>query len=457
LGPSKHRKLKLEEVMNIKKALLRTTMIVATGMVAFVGTAMAQANTVQVGGCRSNLANYPTIQAAVNAAPAGGTVDVCPGTYPEQVAIAQQLTIIGITSGTNDAAVIVPPTSGMVQSGTDINGNPVYAQIFVSNVPAGVTLSHLIVDGTGNNVAGCGNLLEGIYYQDASGVITDDVVRNQYQTDFTDFGGCQNGLAINVESNNSSPAITISNNYVSSYQKNGITASGPSTASFGPSVTIQGNYVVGLAATAMNWIPNAPAGENGIQVGFGASGKIASNNVIDDIWESDTSSDTGDAASGILVYASTGITVSGNIVGSTQFGIAIVTGSTLADGAVVTGNKVFGTQLFDAIDLCSNGDEAQGNFLYGNAESGVHADSTCGSTGTGATIKGNVISGSCAGVLNGGGGAVGSNTYLNDTHTVLSGNSCPVSAGGTAIKQAASAQKSQSRPRPSPFIPGGKK
>ena len=181
--------------MNMKKALLRTTMIVATGMLACVGTAMAQANTVQVGGCRSNLANYPTIQAAVNAAPVGGTVDVCPGTYPEQVTIGQQLTVIGITSGTNDAAVIVPPTSGMVQSGTDINGNPVYAQIFVSNVPAGVTLSHLIVDGTGNNVTGCANLLEGIYYQDASGVITDDVVRNQYQTDFTDFGGCQNGLA----------------------------------------------------------------------------------------------------------------------------------------------------------------------------------------------------------------------------------------------------------------------
>jgi hypothetical protein len=441
--------------MNIKKELLRATMIAAAVMFACVGTAMAQANTVQVGGCKSNLANYPTIQAGVTAAPVGGTVDVCPGTYPEQVTITQSVKVIGIVTGTNDAAVIVPPSGGMAQSGTDINGNPVYAQIFVSDVPAGVTLSHLTVDATNNNVTGCGNLLEGIYYQDASGSITDNVVRNQYQTDFTDFGGCQNGLAINVESNNAAPTINITDNSVSSYQKNGITVSGPSSASIGPSVLIQGNYVVGLAATAMNWISNAPAGENGIQVGFGATGKVTLNYVIDDIWESDTSSDTGDAASGILVYSSTGVTVSSNVVGSTQFGIAIETGATPADNAVVTGNKVVGTQLFDAIDLCSNGDEAESNNLYGNAESGIHIDSTCGSTGTGATVKGNVINGSCAGVLNGGGGAVGGNTYLNDIHTVLSGNACPASAGGTAIKQAASTQKS--RPRPSPFIPNGKK
>jgi parallel beta-helix repeat protein len=69
----------------------------------------------------------------------------------------------------------------------------------------------------------------------------------------------------------------------------------------------------------MNWISNAPAGENG------NTGKITTNTVIDDIWQSDTSTDTGDAVYGILVYSSTGITVSNNVLGSTQFGIAIET------------------------------------------------------------------------------------------------------------------------------------
>ena len=43
--------------------------------------------------CRS--AAFKTIQSAVNAAPAGGTVVVCPGTYHEQVVISKPLTLTG--------------------------------------------------------------------------------------------------------------------------------------------------------------------------------------------------------------------------------------------------------------------------------------------------------------------------------------------------------------------------
>ena len=356
-----------------------------------------------------------------------------------------------------DSAVLLPPSGGLATNGSDIFGNPVAPQIFVQN--AVVTISHLTVDGTGNNLAGCGApTLEGIYYQNSSGTITDNVVRNQYQTDFADFGGCQNGLAINVESLTSSSTVTISNNFVQSYQKNGITATGAATGSSGPGpdVTIMANYIVGLGANALNWGAAPPAAENGIQFGFGASGKITGNVVIDDIWPPDTSSDTGDAASGILVYASAGITVSSNDVGSTQFGIVAITDPSYgpADGTIITANKVTGTQIFDAIDLCSNGDTAQGNFLFGNTESGIHADSSCGGTGTGETIKGNTISGSCAGVLNGGGGAIGANTYLNVTNTVLSGDVCPAVAPG--VKAAASSNKRQSKARPSPYIPAKK-
>jgi hypothetical protein len=108
-------------------------------------------------------------------------------------------------------------------------------------------------------------------------------VRNQFQTDFVDFGGWQNGLAVNVESLTSGNIVTVSNNSVHAYQKNGITATGAATGagSPGPNVTISGNYIVGLGATAMNW-PGG-AGENGVQVGFGASGTVSGNTVNDNI------------------------------------------------------------------------------------------------------------------------------------------------------------------------------
>ena len=83
----------------------------------------------------------------------------------------------------------------------------------------------------------------------------------------------------------------------------------------------------------------------------------------DNIWGQDTNGDTGDAASGILIYASTGITVSGNQVASAQFGIVSVTDPNYgpADGTMVAGNKIAGTQIFDAIDMCSNSNTVQSN------------------------------------------------------------------------------------------------
>jgi pectin methylesterase-like acyl-CoA thioesterase len=59
-----------------KKTLLRTITIVAAGLIACLLAQTAQASTVQVGGCKTGLTNFTTIQAAVNAVPNGSTIDV---------------------------------------------------------------------------------------------------------------------------------------------------------------------------------------------------------------------------------------------------------------------------------------------------------------------------------------------------------------------------------------------
>jgi hypothetical protein len=415
---------------------------------------------------------FTTIQLAVNNVTAGATVYVCPGTYAEQVVINKSLKLTGVqvTAGTLDSPVVVPPSGGLVQNGTDIFGNPVAAQILVTGASA-VTIEKITVDGTGNNIGNGGAngsacsspTLEGIYLQNSSGTITDNVVRNQYQTDYSAYGGCQNGLAINVESLTTSSVVTVSNNSVRAYQKNGITATGAATGSGapGPAVTIQNNYIVGFAATAMNW-PLSGAAENGVQVGFGASGKVTGNMVVDNIWGQDTSTDTGDAASGILVYASNGITITSNEVGSSQFGIAVVTDNTFgygtADGATVTTNKVAGTQLFDAIDACSNSNTVESNTIYGSTESGIHLDSTCsvGSNKTGGsnTVTKNTINEGCAGVLlgSGTGNSVTSNTFYNVTNTTQAGDVC----SGGPVANGAGLVPGRRSLRPSPYRPSHK-
>jgi hypothetical protein len=53
----------------------------------------AWALTYQVGGCKPRLRNFTTIAAALAATPAPDVVQVCPGTYPEQIEITQGVTL----------------------------------------------------------------------------------------------------------------------------------------------------------------------------------------------------------------------------------------------------------------------------------------------------------------------------------------------------------------------------
>jgi parallel beta-helix repeat protein len=236
--------------------------------------------------------------------------------------------------------------------------------------------------------------------------------------------GYGNGLAINVESNTGAPAVTISNNSVRNYDKNGITASGPANGNPGPNVTVTGNTVIGLGATTL-------IAQNGIQIGYGALGKVTSNNVLDDIYINppDCALTTCWGSSGILLYGSAGVTVTTNTVESTQYGIVPVTvsASLTANGTIIKSNHVGGTQLYDGIDLCSDGNTAQSNVIYGSAESGIHLDDSCSpSTGSNNTVTGNTVNEACAGILLGTGTNpnISANTFMNVTNTTLAGDTC---------------------------------
>jgi hypothetical protein len=395
------------------------------------------ASTVTVGLCPGPGTHYTSIQLAVNAVSAGSTVKVCPGPYPEQVTINKNLTLIGIPSGTSDAAVVVVPGGGLVTNGvTDIFGFPTAAQIFVQN--AAVTISHISVDGANDGMTGCSIDPIGIYYQNASGTITDNAVRNVLLPPALQ--GCQDGLAINVESNTGAPAVTISNNSVRNYDKNGITASGLGNNTGGPNVTVTGNTVIGLGATTVT-------AQNGIQISYGATGTVASNHVADDIYINPPDCTLCYGASGILIYASDSVTVSTNTVDSTQLGIVPASDPNYgtANGTIIKSNRVGGTQNYDGIDLCSDGNTAQANVIYGSAQSGIHVDGECSpSTGITNTVTGNTINEACAGILLGTGtpNTTAPNTFLNVTNTKLAGDTCTPLDGPSGKHQSL---------RPSPY------
>lgn len=350
---------------------------------------------------------YTSIQTAVNSVPAGSIVQVCPGNYYEQVVITKKLTLEGIVSGSQDAAIIFSPSGGLVQNTVDVDtNNPIAAQILVQNVPAidPVNISNLTVDGTGN-MDYCGPDVQGILFQSASGTVNHVAVRNQLPNGSPN--GCQVGESIYIQTAASGDAIwgsnppanysvftstvTVENSSVHNYNKNGITGNDSGT-----SLTVTGNYVQGSGVVA---VPGAA--QNGIQLAFGAAGKVNSNIVIDNIY-----GDASIAAStDILLFdtaENSGVTVNSNTVSNSQIPIYLGTDSvgSAGDDVTVNGNKIMGTSVYDAIDVCSDGNTVTNNTIFNSAESGVHLDASCGNTGNNNTVTGNAfVESACAGVL----------------------------------------------------------
>jgi Periplasmic copper-binding protein (NosD) len=399
-----------------QRNMLLSLALVVLGLF-FVQT--ANASTVIVGTCLAGT-QYSTIMAAITPALPGTVIKVCPGTYPEQLTINKTLTIEGVSNGTSDQAVIVVPNGGLVANAKDFdNGNsPIDAQILVTG-PSDVTLLSLVVDGAGNGVTGCTPDVIGILYQNAQGLLNHITTRNQYiGPEGGSLSGCQSGQGIFAQTDSGNWTLEVENSSVHDFQKNGITGNDAGTT-----LIVIGSYIVGQGATN-------GAAENGIQIAFGATGSISGNFVIDDVWGPDVFGDTGDAAAGILLYDTSGSPlVKGNVVGNTQFGIAVVTDTGLPGNTSVQSNKVFGTRLYDGIDVCSNTNTIQANTLVNSAESGIHLDASCGLTGSSNLVESNTIIDACTGVLEDSG--TSGNTVTPDTFYVNGttiGSSCGTGA-----------------------------
>ena len=395
--------------------------------------------TVAVGTCVTASAHYTTIQAAVSAAAAGSTIKICPGSYPEQVNINKNLTLTGVASGTTDSPALVIPSGGFAANTASLtSGDLIAAQILVES-PATVNISSITVDGSGNTSSSCSDpRLIGIYYQNASGTINNVAVRNQSQTATAIGCAASAGLGIFVQSDSPGTAtVTVENSTVRGYQKNGITAD-----ETGTTVTINGNSVVGLGPV--------DAAQNGIQVAYGATGKVQNNVVTDDIFSGDPSLGT---ASGILIYDSGNMTISGNTIATTQNGIPIVTDGTLpANGNTISNNEVVNTELGDGIDLCSNSNTVSGNHILRSGEAGIHLDSTCTGTGNSNNLSKNIVNEACAGILLGSGTGntiATSNSFENVVNTTLAGDTCtPTIVSNAAANRVASLTHGLSPVRP---------
>jgi Periplasmic copper-binding protein (NosD) len=272
------------------------TLLTLSVLFALQVSPLRAATTLTVGGCKPH--SYSTISAAVAAAPAGATVQVCPGTYPEQVLISQPLTLEGVSNGNAGAAVITSPSTGLAANGSSLLWGTISSQLLVENTD--VEISDLVIDGSNSQVS-CSEYnayQAGIYLINSSATVKNVEVRNQ---EFAAPILC--GVGIWEEINSSSNAsVTIQDNNVHDFNFYGIfvETTGSETGTLTAAVTsnwvqssnglygiatygsvaaqINQNQIAGIySGILMNGLPDGTATDNTLQnistIGINASAR----------------------------------------------------------------------------------------------------------------------------------------------------------------------------------------
>ncbi|MDA8033029.1 MAG: right-handed parallel beta-helix repeat-containing protein [Actinomycetota bacterium] len=303
-------------------------LLAAGGLAAAGGPlagASAPAGTLQVG-CGSS---YTTIGAAVKAAAAGDTVQVCSGTYTEDVAVTKPLTIVGsgavvdaanldngftvsasgvtiqgftVEHAVGEGILVAPTKGGPAVTGVSILDNTVTGNDQGNPTGAPITTSSYAACNATENVPGdCG---EGIHLESVTGstVSGNTVTGNSGGILLTDELGPVSGNL--VQSN------TVSDNVLDC----GVTLAGHSPGAVGG---VFDNRVVGNQITG-NGTKGQGAGvvlATGVPSGpYGAGGAV-----YDNVVSGNTIS--GNGLAGVTIHGhATGENLSGNVVEGNQIG-----------------------------------------------------------------------------------------------------------------------------------------
>ena len=229
---------------------LRILFLLTVGLL--LGTSPMLAANYAVGTCKPSLPSFTTISAAVSSVPPGSTVLVCPGTYAEQVTIAQPLTLKGISSGNAGQAVITVPGSGLAVVTTG-EGFSVAAMVDVTAGP--VNISDITVDGTGNTVP-VGTYFAGFLYNDvSSGTVNEITARNLCCT-----GGGTGVWAENSTGTNES--VTITNSRFNDIDDSSVITLGSTLLATAKGNTMQAGFA------AVQWFSSGSLTANVINGGF---------------------------------------------------------------------------------------------------------------------------------------------------------------------------------------------
>jgi hypothetical protein len=273
---------------------------------------------VVTGGKSCTQPNYNTIQGAIDALKSlAGTVNVCPGTYAEQLTITHPVKLT--VAGTAGSAKLVLPASP-ADSKTKCDEAPT-VESFQPNqdaisicTPSAISITGLKVEAKWPGVT-CDDSLYGIRVVGGATLTATNVTIDGAGA--FPINGCQGGVGIQAgTTRTTTPEIgklKLKGVTVTNYQKNGITI-----AAKGSTASIATTTVIGAGATP-------EIAQNGIQVSAGAQAKIKTSKVSGNECDAGSCGPEGFSqtqSTGLLFYGAapgssvTSSTLSGNDIGA---------------------------------------------------------------------------------------------------------------------------------------------
>ncbi len=311
------------------------------------------------GGKSCSAPTFNTVQGAVSSGAA--TIEVCSGTYTEQVAIGAT-TKLSAVSGPGTVTLAMPAVPARSESACDTKPNeeavPLDQSDEISICTTGtVTLTGIDVEAV-IPLETCANGLNAVFVAGGGTLKATGVAIDGASTSVAAYEGCQHGIALDVGSASREEvghavlkAVT-----VSGYEKNGPTVSGT-----GSTMTIKSSTVTGDGGSPY-------IAQNGIQISFGAQGLVESTTVSGNECNAEACGPQAAQGAGVLFYeAAAGSKLEKATVSSNDQGAYYASGSSTVPASpdvtinkdTFTGNRYEGVSLEEGKALLSD-DEING-------------------------------------------------------------------------------------------------
>lgn len=332
-----------KSAMRVLAVLLPVLCLAGSAVAANAATVyVSNSAPVVLGGKTCAQPGYKTVQEGIAAA-AGGTVNVCAGTYTEQLTITGGVKLNAV-SGVGTATLQMPaspalsPTSCDTKAGSEEQIDEISICTSGTVSISGVTVEALVPLST------CQYGLNAIFVAGGGTLKATNVTIDGASTSVAAFKGCQHGIAVRVGSASREEVghAVLKSDTISGYEKNG-----PTVAGEGSTMSIQNSTVTGEG-------PSPYLAQNGIQISFGGKGTVKGTTISGNECNAPSCGAEGEQAAGVLFYeAAAGSSISGSAIKENDMGAYYASGSETVPAApdVTIGKSLLRANRFEGIAL----------------------------------------------------------------------------------------------------------